>query len=201
MSKSTRPAVDTEKRFQNQGIKLKIGIHGFFHCWHNNLKKIYINSYLLEGPTTIVLRFLRGSLDGAQVPTTLRSVASYRQLLARFPNLCKVILDTYTYALDMLVIRCYTNRRINCNYLRANAGLSGSFANSQRWVSDARKITYPRAFTNAIPTSWNHGKVGLKWININIKLSAALVIINVINCSWLSWFIPSLDQILRYQCW
>merc|ERR1719510_151760 len=43
-------------------------------------------SMLLEGPTTIVLRFLRGSLDGAQVPTTLRSVASYRQLLARFPN-------------------------------------------------------------------------------------------------------------------
>ena len=79
-------------------------------------------------------------------------------------------------------IRCYTDRRINCNYLRANAGLSGSFANSQRWVSDARKITYPRAFTNAIPTSWNHGKVGLKWININIKLSAALVIITLLRC-------------------
>ena len=68
-----------------------------------NATKIYINSYLLEVPTTIVLRFLRGSLDAAQVPTTLRSVASYRQLLARFPNLCKVTLDTYTYALDMFV--------------------------------------------------------------------------------------------------
>lgn len=29
MSKSTRPAVDTEKGFQNEGIKLKIGIHVF----------------------------------------------------------------------------------------------------------------------------------------------------------------------------
>ena len=40
--------------------------------------------------------------------------------------------------------------------------------NSQRWVSDARKITYPRAFTIAIPTRWNHGKLGLRNIKLNV---------------------------------
>ena len=39
MSKSTRPAVDTEKGFQNEGIKLKIGIHVIYRKRKEDLHK------------------------------------------------------------------------------------------------------------------------------------------------------------------
>ena len=73
-------------------------------------------------------------------------------------------------------------------------------ANSQRWVSDARKITYPRAFTSAMPTRWNHGKLGLKWVKFKLESHGIFKFFEalfVYSTAYGIAYLPVLNQILR----
>ena len=51
MSKSTRPAVDTVKGFQNEGIKLKIGIHVFTKTLIYRKRKEDLHKFIPAGST------------------------------------------------------------------------------------------------------------------------------------------------------